>query len=68
MACGILVSQPGIEPAPSTLGAKVPTTGWPGKSLFDNLKMCVPYFLSSRLSMHPLPCLHLIGVIRMLGL
>ena len=31
-ACGILASQPGIEPAPPTLEGEVLTTGEPGKS------------------------------------
>ena len=34
-ACGILASQPGIEPAPSAMEGKVLTTGPPGKSLAD---------------------------------
>ena len=33
-ACGILVRQSGIEPAPPALEGKVLTSGLPGKSLF----------------------------------
>ena len=36
-ACGILVPQPGIKPAPSALKGEVLTAGSPGKSL------CVSY-------------------------
>ena len=32
-ACGILVPQPGIEPAPPELGGEILTTGPPEKSL-----------------------------------
>ena len=31
-ACGILASQPGIEPVPPALEGEVLTTGLPGKS------------------------------------
>ena len=33
-ACGILASQPGIEPTPHELEGEVLTTGPPGKSLW----------------------------------
>ena len=34
-ACGILIPQLGIEPAPTALEGEVLTTGPPGKSLFS---------------------------------
>ena len=34
-ACGILASQPGIEPSPPAVGGEVLTTGLPGKSLMS---------------------------------
>ena len=34
--CGILVSRPGIEPAPTALESKVLNTGPPGKSLHQS--------------------------------
>ena len=34
-ACGILVSEPGIEPMSSALAGRVLTTGPPGKSVID---------------------------------
>ena len=37
-ACGILVPQPGIEPAPPALKSKVLTTGPLGKSQEDSLE------------------------------
>ena len=50
-ACGILPSQPGLEPAPLALEGEVLTTGPWGKSLsmafkdtFD-LKMCTQLFI-----------------------
>ena len=33
-ACGILATQPGMEPTPLALEGKFLTTGLPGKSLF----------------------------------
>ena len=39
-AYGILASQPGIEPTPPALEAKVLTTGPPGKSLLSSDKQC----------------------------
>ena len=34
VACGILVSQPGVEPGSPAVGAQSLTTGSPGKSLY----------------------------------
>ena len=51
MACGILVPQPGIEPAPPTLEGRFLTTGPPGKSLIVSLAM--PFFPVSAQSCWP---------------
>ena len=44
VACGILVSSPGIEPAPPALEGKVSTAGPPGKSQTKNTYLISIYF------------------------
>ena len=60
-ACGILVSQLGIEPAPPVLEDEVLTTGPPGTSLCYIIDMVIYSYVSFFFSFYPHNIIQLIA-------